>query len=67
LDFYLFGNRKSHLNRQSIPDIIGLLEIVADFLDGTSVEGLRAVFCHWIKRVQNAIDANEGYVFWQTF
>jgi hypothetical protein len=61
LDFYLFEKVNSALIGQEIPDGIGLLEIVAQMLDGILNEGLQAVFRSWIEYVQNIIHANGDY------
>jgi hypothetical protein len=61
-DCYLFGKVRGALIGQQIPDAIGLLDAVIEISNGISSDKLRAMFRHWIERVQSVIAADGGDV-----
>jgi hypothetical protein len=59
-DFYLFAKVKGALIRQEIPDETGLLDPMAEILNGISTNELQRGFRSWIERVENVITAEGG-------
>jgi hypothetical protein len=61
-DFYLFGNVKSALIDQEIPDEINIHEAVTEIGNDVSNAELQRVFQSWIERVERVFDAGGDYL-----
>jgi histone-lysine N-methyltransferase SETMAR len=61
-DFFLFGWRKTRLERREYNGEDALYEVLDEVLTGLSIEMIETVFVNWMNRLQCFVDGNGDYV-----